>query len=175
MIALIATQIFIAASAASCVVFKAEFIMPIAGPAHCADKNCECEAAPTRPRRPGLASFTPRILTVSVVGCALALGGCARNSAQRETDPVQREARAVPVRVHRHLEPRQYSEPRQYTEYRVRQTDPALLTPQPAPDCELKKTDVSSVDPEEWARLKIDFERKCYQDAEKAARDRWRL
>jgi hypothetical protein len=28
------------------------------------------------------------------------------------------------------------------------------------------------VDPDEWARLKTEFERQCYQDAEKAARDR---
>jgi hypothetical protein len=28
------------------------------------------------------------------------------------------------------------------------------------------------VDPNEWARLKIDYERQCYQDAEKIARDR---
>jgi hypothetical protein len=31
------------------------------------------------------------------------------------------------------------------------------------------------VDPNEWARLKLDYERQCYQEAEKAARDRLRL
>ena len=28
------------------------------------------------------------------------------------------------------------------------------------------------MDPNEWARLKIDYERQCYLDAEKIARDR---
>jgi hypothetical protein len=28
------------------------------------------------------------------------------------------------------------------------------------------------VDPNEWARLKLEYERQCYQDAEKAARER---
>jgi hypothetical protein len=28
------------------------------------------------------------------------------------------------------------------------------------------------VDPDQWERLKTEFERQCYQDAEKAVRDR---
>jgi hypothetical protein len=50
-----------------------------------------------------------------------------------------------------------------------------MLAPQPAPDCEYKRPDVGTVDPNEWARLKIDYERQCYQNAEKIARDRLRL
>ena len=36
-------------------------------------------------------------------------------------------------------------------------------------------SDLKTVDPVEWARLKIEYERQCYQDAEKAARDRLAL
>jgi hypothetical protein len=60
----------------------------------------------------------------------------------------------------------------QQAELRVHRPDPALLAPQPAPNCEFKRTDVKAVDPNEWARLKAEYERQCYQDAEKAARDR---
>jgi len=50
-----------------------------------------------------------------------------------------------------------------------------LLSPQPAPDCEFNRSDLRTVDPVEWARLKTEYERQCYQDAEKAARDRLAL
>ena len=141
--------------------------MTIAGPARFAD-NC-CESTKTRLRLPGPASLVPKLLTISVVFCALAVAGCARNPVHREFNPVQHEVRAAPVRTHRHTEPRRYSEPR------IHRPDPTLLAPQPAPDCEFKRTNVEAVDPNEWARLKIDYERQCYQDAEKTARDRLRL
>jgi hypothetical protein len=108
-------------------------------------------------------------LAVSVVFCALAVAGCARNPDHREVNPVRREATVAPVRAHR------YTEPRRDAELRIRRPDPALLAPQPSPDCEFKRTDVNAADPNEWARLKIDYERQCYQDAEKVARDRLRL
>src|SRR5215211_5597937 len=141
--------------------------MAIAGPAHLAD-NC-CESVKTRLRLPGPASFVAKLLTVSVVFCAMAVAGCARNPVHREFDPVRREVRAAPIRAHRHTEPRRHAE------LRIRRPDPTLLAPQPAPDCEFKRTDVKAVDPNEWARLKIDYERQCFQDAEKTARDRLRL
>jgi hypothetical protein len=141
--------------------------MAIAGPAHYAD-NC-CESAKTRLRLPGLASLVPKLLTISVIFCAMAVAGCARNPAHREFVPVRHEVRAAPVRTHR------YTEPRRYAELQIHRSDPALLAPQPAPDCEFKRTDVGAVDPNEWARLKIDYERQCYQNAEKIARDRLRL
>jgi len=50
-----------------------------------------------------------------------------------------------------------------------------MLVPQPAPDCEFKGTDSKVVDPDEMARLKIEYERQCYRKAEKAARDRLSL
>jgi hypothetical protein len=143
--------------------------MAIAGPAHYADNCCESAKTRLRLRLPGLASFVPKLLTISVVFCAMAVAGCARNPAHREFVPVRHEVRAAPVRTHR------YTEPRRYAELQIHRSDPALLAPQPAPDCEFKRTDVGAVDPNEWARLKIDYERQCYQNAEKIARDRLRL
>jgi hypothetical protein len=67
---------------------------------------------------------------------------------------------------------RVYAETQPSAELRVHRPDPALLTAQPAPHCEFTNTDLKAVDPDEWERLKTEFERKCYQDAEKAARDR---
>jgi hypothetical protein len=147
--------------------------MATAGPAHDAD-NCS-EAAKTRLRRrlPGLASSTSKLLTISVVFCALAVAGCARNPVQREFNPVRQEVRAAPVRAPARAH--RYTEPRRYAEALIHRPDPSLLAPQPAPDCEFKRSSVNTVDPNEWARLKIDYERQCYQDAEKIARDRLRL
>jgi hypothetical protein len=50
-----------------------------------------------------------------------------------------------------------------------------LLAPQQAPDCEFRVTDLKTVDPAAFAHLKLDYERQCYQRAEKRARDRLRL
>jgi hypothetical protein len=134
--------------------------MAIASPAD----NC-CESAETRLPRP--ASLISKLLTFSVV--ALAVAGCARDPVRREFNSVRHEVRAASARTH------SYTEPRRYTELRIHKPDPTLLAPQPAPDCEFKRTDVRAVDPDEWARLKIDYERQCYQDAEKIARDRLQL
>jgi hypothetical protein len=142
--------------------------MAIADPAHGADKCCE--SAKTRP---GPASLIAKLLTMPVVFCALAIAGCAQNPVHREFNPVQHEARAAPVRASARAH--RYTEPRRYSELRIHRPDPSLLAAQPAPDCEFKRTDVGAVDPNEWARLKIDYERQCYQDAEKIARDRLRL
>jgi hypothetical protein len=152
--------------------------MAIAHPSYCADG--EWAKAQLRPH--GLLSLRPKRLTILVFVLAMGLGGCARNSAHREFGLAQRETRAIHVhspsrphiRTERRREPNQATrlETHQPAELRVRRPDAALLAPQAAPNCEFKRADVKAVDPEEWARLKTEFERQCYQDAEKAARDR---
>jgi hypothetical protein len=47
-----------------------------------------------------------------------------------------------------------------------------LLSPQPAPDCEFKRSDLKTVDPDEWGRLKVEYERNATWTRKKAARDR---
>jgi hypothetical protein len=149
--------------------------MAIAHQAHCAE-DCR-EWAKPRLWLSGLLSLSPKRPAISVVVLALALAGCARNPARTELNPVHHEFKRVqravrPTPVRSPSRPRVYAEPPQPAELRVRRPDPALLTAQPAPNCEFKRADIKAVDPDEWARLKAEFERQCYQDAEKAARER---
>jgi len=55
------------------------------------------------------------------------------------------------------------------------QPDPALFTPQAAPDCAFGRPDLKTLDPDQWARLKIEYERQCYRNAERAVRERLKL
>jgi hypothetical protein len=117
-----------------------------------------------------LKSHAPKLLAACAVLFSISVAGCARNPAPREFNPAQREVKASPTRAV--VRARRPSEQRRYSEPRIRRPDPALLSPQPAPDCEFKISDLKTVDPDRWARLKVEYERQCYQDAEKAARDR---
>jgi hypothetical protein len=141
--------------------------MAMADSAHSAE---ESESVGTQTRPNGPRALRPKLLMISVTVLALELGGCARNPPPHESGLVQRQVRTTPARLVSHA--RLHSEARQRAELRVRRPDPALLAPQPTPNCEFKRADIKAVDPDEWARLKIDYERQCYQDAEKAARER---
>ena len=135
-----------------------------------------CEEAGKRPHAAGLKSHGPRVLAIGVILCSMSLAGCARNTAQREVSPALHEGKAspvhAPVRPRRYAEPSRHVEPYRYVEPKIRRPDLALLSPQPAPDCEFKRSDLKTVDSDEWGRLKVEYERQCYLDAEKAARDR---
>jgi ABC-type uncharacterized transport system auxiliary subunit len=52
--------------------------------------------------------------------------------------------------------------------------DSALLAPQNAPDCVFGRAELKTLDPNQWARLKIEYERRCYQRAERSVRERLR-
>jgi len=140
--------------------------MAMADSAHCADESCEPASTPQRPTGPR--ALRAKLLLLSVL--ALELAGCASNPPPRQSSLPQRQARATPVRLvsRAHLR----SEVQQHSELRIRRPDPALLAPQPTPNCEFKRADIKAVDADEWARLKIEYERQCYQDAEKSARER---
>ena len=60
-------------------------------------------------------------------------------------------------------------------ESRICRADPALLAPQSAPDCKYGRPELKTVDPDQWARLSVEFERQCYLRAERAVRERLRL
>lgn len=140
--------------------------------AHRADRGCEWFRTRLRPNGP--LPLRPGLPTISVIVLAMGLAGCARDPTRSEVNLGRQEVPAKPVRVATRLasRARTHSEPRQRVELRVRKPDPALLTPQPAPNCEFKRADIKAVDPDEWTRLKAEYERQCYRDAEKAARDR---
>jgi hypothetical protein len=134
-----------------------------------------CEEAGERPHAASLKSLAPKLLTICVILCSMSFAGCARNPAQREASPTLtlHEGKASPVRAP--VRTRRYSEPYRYAEPKIRRPGLALLSPQPAPDCEFKRSDLKTVDPDEWARLKVEYERQCYLDAEKTARERLAL
>jgi hypothetical protein len=102
-------------------------------------------------------------LAISVVASAMTVAGCAQ-------DPARPEFKAAAVRKSGHVH--KSFEPRRYAESCTRRPDAALLVPQTAPDCEFKNAGSEAVDTSALARLKLEYERKCYQDAEKAIRDR---
>ena len=145
--------------------------MAIVGAALCPHDSREFAGEPLHAA--SLKSPAPKLLTVCVILCSMSLAGCARNPAQREVNPALHERKASPIRAV--VRPRRFPEPYRYAEPIIRRPDPALLSPQPAPDCEFKRSDLKTVDPDEWTRLKVEYERQCYQDAEKAARDRLAL
>ena len=92
-----------------------------------------------------------RFSRLCALPCVLVVSGCAGSAPQVET-------RSEPV----------------HTPAQMCHIDRALLTPAHAPDCGFGRADLKTVDPEQWARLKLEFERKCYQNAEKIARERLR-
>jgi hypothetical protein len=86
-----------------------------------------------------------RLSLLCALGCAVALSGCAAS------DPGSANAAPGPQTC---------------------RPDRALLTPQPAPDCGFGRADLKTLDPDQWARLKLEYELKCYKEAEKTARRR---
>lgn len=146
--------------------------MAILGTAH-HSQDC-CETSRTRLHASGPGSLVPKLLTVSVILSPLLFAGCARHPPPRELTSAEHESKAplvrtparTPVRAPRVAETIRYVQPT------IRKPDPALLAPQAAPDCEFKRSDLKTVDPDEWARLKVEYERQCFRDAEKAARER---
>jgi hypothetical protein len=82
----------------------------------------------------------------------MAVSGCAPGSAQLESKP----------------------EPKASSAAQMCRPDRALLAPQPAPDCGFGSFNLKTLDPDQWPRLKLEYERKCYQNAEKIVRERLR-
>jgi hypothetical protein len=131
--------------------------------AACAGASCRSSLRCVRPGAKGWApprAIARRLLSLSALWCALALAGCASHSAQREL-------KAYPASADAPAHPR--------AEPRIHQSDRALLASQPAPNCEFSGSDIDTVDPDLWARLKLDYERHCYHDAEMIVRNRLEL
>jgi hypothetical protein len=87
----------------------------------------------------------PRRLSIAL---AIALGGCAPHSTVTST--------AEPAA-------------------QICHPSPALLVPPSAPDCAFRQSALRTIDPGEFSRLKVEYEMKCYQSAERAVRQRLRL
>jgi hypothetical protein len=160
-------------------------------------RAASCRSALHRVDAKGLGprpALVAKFLARSAITCALALAGCASNSAQRESNAIppiyaaapahQRESKAVtPIyaaapphrRESKAVTPIHAAAPlHRYSELRIRRR--ALLAPPPAPNCTLSGfDDLKPVDPDQWERMKLDYERQCYQQAEQMVRDQLRL
>ena len=90
------------------------------------------------------------VLAANIV--VIMLAGCAQSSAPAPIETAQASARQA--------------------ESAVCRPDPALLAPQSAPDCVFRRAELKTIDPDQWARLKIEYERQCYQKAEHTVRER---
>ena len=74
-----------------------------------------------------------------------------------------------------HSDPAQQAAASGHSDPQICRPNRALLVPPHAPDCSFGRADLKTLDPDEWARLKVEYERKCYQTAESAVRERLRL
>lgn len=108
-----------------------------------------------RDRRTSLAGRLPHL---GAIICTLAISGCAGNAPQPESrsEPI-RSGAAAPAAVSP-----------------MCHIDRALLVPARAPDCGFGRSDLKTLDPDQWTHLKFEFEKKCYQHAEKMVRERLR-
>jgi len=102
------------------------------------------------------ASLAAKLPKLAAIVCVLAISGCAGNAPQPESrsEPM-RSGAAAPG-----------SDPQ------MCHIDRALLVPARAPDCGFGRSNLKTLDPDQWAHLKIEFEKKCYQHAEKMVRER---
>ena len=61
--------------------------------------------------------------------------------------------------------------PQAHAEAQLCRPEAALLAPQSPPDCVFRRGDLKTADPDLWAKLKIEYERQCYQAAERRVRE----
>jgi hypothetical protein len=155
---------------------------------HCVRPN----ASAARQPRP----VARTLLALAAASLALTIAGCSSNSAQERSASNQVSNRAwTQARLIR-----QRSNPESSATYRAaavhprpgrqtRRADRTLVAhesiheldresvhepihQQPAPDCDFKGSEPDTVDADQWARLKLDYERHCYEQAEEADRKR---
>jgi hypothetical protein len=133
--------------------------MATAGRAYGAASFLESPTTPPRACRSALrppAALVRKLIALSALSCTIALAGCASKSPAPELP-------ASHVHIAADRQP----------EVRIRRPARALLAPQRAPDCEFRESsDLKPVDPDQWLRLKLAYERQCYRDAEQAVRKR---
>jgi hypothetical protein len=109
-------------------------------------------------RRSLRTSLAGKLANFGAIICTLAISGCAGNAPQPESrsEPI-RSGAAAPGTVSP-----------------MCHIDHALLVPVRAPDCGFGRSDLKTLDPDQWMHLKSEFEKKCYQHAELKVRERLR-
>jgi len=112
------------------------------------------------PARSALERKRRKVAYLCAIACTLAISGCAGSAPQPDSRSEPNRPAAASLSG------------AETPKCHIART---LLVSQPAPDCGFGRSDLKTVDPDQWARLKLEFERKCYQHAEKTARERLRL
>lgn len=106
----------------------------------------------------------------SAASLVLTIAGCSWNSAQNKAASTQVSVQERPIQEKSAGYRGATATPRPVRQsHRPNRT---IVAHQPAPDCEFKGSEPETVDAEQWARLKLDYERHCYEQAEMAARKR---
>jgi hypothetical protein len=101
-------------------------------------------------------------LGLSAISIALTITGCSSYATQNKTASTDRSIRnsaAASVA---------------YPQSGTHGSHRALLASRSAPNCELAGPESDTIDADLWARLKLDYERHCYKQAEMLARKRLR-
>ena len=103
-------------------------------------------------------SLAAKLPSLGAIICTLAISGCAGNAPQPES---------------RH-EPMHSGVAAPGSDSQMCHIDRALLVPARAPDCGFGRSTLKTLDPDQWTHLKVEFEKTCYQHAEKMVRERLR-
>jgi hypothetical protein len=110
-----------------------------------------------------------KLLTLCAISSAIVVAGCAQNPGPRDVAASRTQVKIASASP---TAPSRSHSTRHYAQARFRRLDPALLAPQPVPDCEYNISDLKIVDPDEWALLRAEYELQCYRDTEEATRAR---
>src|ERR1700721_998432 len=131
--------------------------------------SCPADSCGREQHVPCVRAAVSKFFTLCAISSAIVVAGCAQNPGPRDVAASRTQvkiASASPAASSR-------SHPtHHYAPARIPRLDPALLAPQPVPDCEYKISDLKTVDPDEWALLKAEYELLCYRDTEEVTRAR---
>jgi hypothetical protein len=120
----------------------------------------------TRPR-----TVARTLLALSAASLVLTVAACSSNSAQNKSASTQVSAQGKFVQD-RSIQDKSATYRGATAIPRPHRFNRTPIAHQPAPDCEFKGPEPETVDADQWARLKLDYERHCYEQAEMRARKR---
>jgi hypothetical protein len=124
--------------------------------------SCKAHGAPQGPLPPRPSGWQ-RLTTVATISAiALTMVGCSSyatsdKSATTSNKSIRDSASAGQTAA-------------AYSQSGTRRSFRALVASRPAPNCELAGPEPQTMDADLWARLKLDYERHCYKQAEMLAR-----
>lgn len=154
---------------------------------HCVRRNAKQNTSAAQQ----LHSVVQTLLALAAASLVLTIAACSSNSAQQRSASVQaanqassqirstrerwsRERSAAYCAAVLHPRPGRQAHRSDRTLVAHQTVDESVREPihePPPPDCTFKGPDPDTVDADQWARLKLDYERHCYEQAEEADRE----